>query len=388
MSDEQADLRVFFICSGLGRVGRGFETYAVETAAALRTAPGFKVDLFGGRGCGKYGGRFVPSFSRDGTLAKWVGAVLRRVPYEIELLSFALCLMPYILLKRPSVIVCSEGSTAALLWALRNPFGFGYRILVCNHAPIGPPFHRVDFVQHVVAETYERSLRMNFPPERQSLVRPIFSVPDQPVRLSGSKREITRRSLKLPETRPIVICVGAVQREHKRADYVIREFSRVAVSACEERPFLLLLGQTSRDTSVVRAIAHSEVGEGNYEIRTVPPEVVQSYLAVSDIFVLGSLYEAFGRVLVEACIAGLPCLVHDSINSRNVLGSHALYADLSMEGNLTKLLFECISRCPDPVEETRRYQYAVDQFSWKALLPYYVEMIRRTSAVAPSPKHW
>ena len=170
--------------------------------------------------------------------------------------------------------------------------------------------------------------------------------------------------------------VGAVNKWHKRMDYVVREVAALP----EPRPYLVLLGQQDEETPDVRALAEDLLGTDNYQIRTVPYRDVAKYYQAADVFVLASLAEGFGRVFLEALSWGLPCLAHDCDIARYVLGASGLRADFEQPGSLMGLLREALSEGDAPSAWRRRD--AFQRFIWQQLGPEYVAMIQKCAALA------
>ncbi|MBA2517166.1 MAG: glycosyltransferase, partial [Solirubrobacterales bacterium] len=180
--------------------------------------------------------------------------------------------------------------------------------------------------------------------------------------------------LGLPVDRPIVLSVGALDRSHKRQDYVITEHARLP----PPRPHLVLLGHESAESPAIRALARERLPSEDITLKSVPAGEVADYYAAADVFVLASTREAFGRVLVEALAHGLPCIAHDYDVPRWVLGEHGTFADLTVPGGLADAVSEVLS-VPDG-RAADRHAYVRAHYSWDALRPRYVELIRRVAA--------
>ena len=86
-----------------------------------------------------------------------------------------------------------------------------------------------------MSEVYhEESLRAGRPAETQTLIPYGFRIDPQFRPLSPDERAALRRKLGLPADRPVMLSVGAVNRSHKRMDYVVRE---VGTLPCRVRSF-------------------------------------------------------------------------------------------------------------------------------------------------------
>lgn len=136
-----------------------------------------------------------------------------------------------------------------------------------------------------------------------------------------------------------------------------------------------MLGQREPETPAVLAAADKALGLTGYLYRSVPAGEVMDYYDAADVFVLGSLKEGFGRVLVEALSRGLPCLAADQPFAREVLGSDGYYEDLSQEGGLAGLLVRVLAEATGPERAVARHAAAYDRLSWDKLRAQYVDMI-------------
>jgi glycosyltransferase involved in cell wall biosynthesis len=95
------------------------------------------------------------------------------------------------------------------------------------------------------------------------------------------------------------------------------------------------------------------------------------------VFVLASLWEAFGRVLIEAMSHGLPCVVQDGPTQRAVLGDRGFMGDLRERGGLAQPLDAALESARDPAAAEGRHRFVHERYSWDRLAPQYVKMFRR-----------
>lgn len=365
--------RVLLACSGLDHVHRGFETFARECFDALRTEPGLELTLVKGSGPNRPGERSVPTLVRDRTAARAVGRIWGREPFRVEQLAFGASLVPLIVRRPPDVIYLSEWHTALVLAAARRALRARFRLAYCNGASALDGFGHLDRVQQLTPIALSAVLARGADPDRQSLLPLGFSIsphfhpvtPDEQLRL--------RNVLGLPTDRQILLTVSALNRQ-KRIDYLVAEVARLP----EPRPYLVLLGHPEAETESLRRLAECRLGGAGHAMRSVAREDAAAFYRASDVFVLASLGESFGRVLVEAMAHGLPCLAHDYEITRYVLGRHGFLADLSQTGALAQLLQAAARQ--DPRQASERHRFVYETFSWDRLRPAYLRFLQSAAA--------
>ena len=192
------------------------------------------------------------------------------------------------------------------------------------------------------------------------------------------ERAALRERLGLPRDARIVLSAGAINRQ-KGMDRLVEEVA----SMPEPRPFLLLAGQQEADTPAIRRLAQERLGPGGHDIRTVAPDEMADLYRAADAFVLASLFESFGRVLVEAQSHGLPCLAHDYPVMAWVLGDEGDVADLTQPGAVARWLADGDATDRSSERCLRRHESAYSRFSWAMLADRYARMLREVAMGEP-----
>lgn len=372
--DRLDTCKVFLICSGLGRINRGFESFTQECFHALSQAHPLDVTLFkGGEGSTRKE-ISLWNLPREKRIARFLGRHTNRGPYFVEQASFFLSLLPHIYRKRPDVIYFSDANLGNILWHWRQLAKQNYKLLFSNGGPFSPPFERWDHVQQVVPAYYRIAMDAGLSTEKQSLVPYGIKIPSELQQLSRHERTGLRRRLRLPEEDQILLSVAAINKSHKRMDYLIREIANLP----DPRPYLLLLGQQEAESPEVINLGKKLLGDAKFQVRTVARDEVADYYKVADAFALTSLGEGFGRVFVEAMSYGLPCLAHDYEVSKYILEDHGYYSNFELEGSLAGLV-RCVLTAEENSEAKRdlRYRHVLERFSWDKLSSSYVEMVQR-----------
>lgn len=371
-------IKVFLVNSGLGKVKRGFESFTQECFEALSKDNSIKLILFKGDKGAKGEKELrraitLNNLQRDSLAAIRLGKIIGRGAYFIEQSSFTFSLLPYIYRQQPDLIYFSDGIVGNLLWHWRNSTKQSYKLLFSNGAPCFPPFlPHCDHVQQLTPYHLQAALDGGVSAAKQSLVSYGIKMPAELKIISTIEREALRCQLGLPQKRQIILSVGAINRSHKRMDYVVQETAALP----EPRPYLLLLGQHDAESHEIYQLGTQLLGANNFQIKTVDFHQVIDYYKIADIFVLASLNEGFGRVFLEAMSYGLPCLAHDYEVTRFVLGKEGYFANFELMGSLTNLINKVLAEGNDKSKCYLRHRTVYNRFSWDKLLPSYVKMIQ------------
>jgi len=332
------------------------------------------LELIKGSGSAAPGERAAATLRRDRSLARLLARTSGKPTYRIEALAFAFGLVPVLLRRRPDVVYLSEWDTARMLAWLRPRLGLQFKLLLCNGGFAERAFDHLDRVQELTPVAREHVIRLGDDPRRHTVLPLGFRID----RLLEPPGDVERRSLRsrlgLPADRRIVLSVAALNRHHKRLDYLIDEVANLQAP----RPFLMLVGEPEAETQELRAYANRRLGEEGFSMRTVRSEQVGEIYRASDVFVLASLAEAQGRVLVEAMAHGLPCVAHESAVMRFALGEHGLFGDFTRPGALTTLLVDLPQLTAERARAAHRHVY--ERFSWDRLRPSYVELLREVAS--------
>lgn len=371
---ERQTLKVFVLSQSLGRVMRGYEAACQDLFAALEDEPGLDLRLFKAEGDRRE--REIPlhSLDRDSRLAQWLGRLSGKGGSFIEALTFGARLLPYLARERPDVVYLGDCDLCHLLWYWRKVSRANYKLVFFNGAPYPPVCLKCDHIQQVASTYYQAALRDGHPADRQSLIPHALDIAADFAPPSPEERDRLRARLDLPQERSIVLSVAAINKHHKRLDYVVREVAQLDAP----RPYLLLLGQKEAEYPEILALANDLLGADQFDIRTVPRRDVPDYYRACDLFVLASTTEGFGIVWLEALAQGLPCLAHDYPVARFVLGEAGAFADFTQPGGLAGLVERAL-HSPDSSARDR-HRLVFERFSWTRLRAAYLQMFRECCA--------
>lgn len=322
-------MRIALLCSGLGHIRRGHEVFARDLFDLLK--PELDVTLFKGGGEPAECEVLAPNIPRNDQAlagvhalasAKWMAAAQEQERLRAEGESFAWGAMPMLLAGKFDIVHTLEREVCNTLWRNRHLFARTPRILWSNGGAIParqqPP---CDFVQEHTAANLAKSHRSK-----------AFLIPHgvDTTRFRPGVESDYRRRHGIPPDAFVVITVGSICYWHKRTDYVIREVASVP------GVWLLIVGQETADSAAIRALGEQLMPDRIVFDSLPHSELPQAY-AAADVFTLGSLFETFGIVYIEAMAMGLPVVCTHHPNQQQIV-QRGVFVDLRTSGALAAAL--------------------------------------------------
>jgi glycosyltransferase involved in cell wall biosynthesis len=335
-------MRIAIASAGLGHIRRGIEAWAEDLGRALERA-GADVTLFSGAPID--GATALPCLKRTDRTAIWLDRLVHHLggwrygmgnTHEIAQTSFSLSLWRRI--GRDFDLLHVQDPTVAWWMEAARRRGLSRpRVIFANGT--GEPadmLRRFAWLQFLTPQAMADWSGQK--PTGQSL----FMVPNfiDTARFAPGDRAAARAALGLPAEPLIVLCCAAIRRYHKRIDYLLSEF---AAAAPRREVLLVIAGGREADSDEIMDMGRALLGERVRFIADLPREQMPTLYQAADLFVLTSLFEMFGIVLIEAMAAGLPVICNDTPDFRYVCGPAALYADLSQVGGLAAALPAALS---------------------------------------------
>ena len=129
-----------------------------------------------------------------------------------------------------------------------------------------------------------------------------------------SVRKAVRDELGIGQNQLVVGHIGRYTKE-KNHEFILKIFSELKKMDSNAR--LLMIGDGPLHTQIMQAAGQLELSSD--VIFTGVRSDVERLVQVMDVFVLPSLYEGLGIVVIEAQAAGLPCCVSDAVPLEAVL---------------------------------------------------------------------
>lgn len=365
-------MKIALLCSGLGLIHRGHEVFARDLFNLISGS----VDLTLFKGGGEPAPREVvvdsisrnAAFLRDVKVAvsdKWAEAVREQERIRIEGETFAHGALKPLLQGDYDVIHCLEQEVCNIVFDNRHLFARTPKVVFSNGGAIpADALPRCDFVQEHTDHNLSHSAR-----------RKAFMIPhgvDVQLFNPGIKSDFRARH-GIPVDAFVVISVGTICYWHKRMDHVIRELAPL------QDVHLVIVGQESPDSPAIKALGQ-QLMSGRITFTTLPHDDLPQAYAAADAFALGSLFETFGIVYIEAMAMGLPVICTDHVNQRSIV-KEGIFINMRKPGALTEAVRERdtaqLSRLG-----ARGREIAERDFDLRVLKQRYIEQYQRM-ATAP-----
>ncbi|MBL8349603.1 MAG: glycosyltransferase family 4 protein [Burkholderiaceae bacterium] len=367
-------MKVALLCSGLGHVVRGHEVFARGLFDLLSGT--LDMTLFKGAGDASERERVIPNLHRNSPCLdhihtavspRWSTAVREQERSRIEHETFAYAALQPLLEGGFDVIHCLEMEVCNIVHDNRHLFERTPKIVFSNGGAIpARNLPRCDFVQEHTERNFAYSAK-----EKAFMIPHGVDLDRFHPGLQSDFR--TRHSI--PSDAFVVISVGTVSASHKRMDHVIRE-----VAALKDA-YLVIVGQESGETPAIKALGRDLMGDRVIFARLPHHELPSAY-AAADVFVLGSTFETFGIVYIEAMAMGLPVVCTHHVNQRSIV-KEGVFIDMSQPGALTAALRDTPRETF--VELGRRGRARVEQhYDLRVLERQYVE---RYQTIADTPSN-
>lgn len=371
-------MKIALLCSGLGNIHRGHEVFAQDLFNLINDA--VDITLFKGSGEAAPKERMIDNIPRNAAYLDhihvavaplWNAAVQEQERIRVEAETFAYAALKPLIEGEFDVIHCLEQDVCNIIYDHRHLFRHTPKIVFSNGGAIpARNLPQCDFVH----EYTEHNLRY-------SARNKAFVIPHG-VDLNRFNPQVEshfRTQYGIPHDAFCVISVGTIGYQHKRMDYIIKEVSLL------KDIYLIIVGQENSDTLAIKDLGERLMGDRIVFTKLPHDELPQAY-AAADVFVLGSLFETFGIVYIEAMAMGLPVICTNHRNQRSIV-KEGIFIDMRRTGALTDALRN-INRGTLAALGQQSRKIAAQYYDLAVLKQQYIEQYRSIALVQVSlPKY-
>jgi glycosyltransferase involved in cell wall biosynthesis len=336
--------RVAIACSGLGHVARGNEAWAEDLGRALADR-GEPLTLFKGGGWEERPyERVIPCWKRTAAQTERLLSWLPRrglwrlglsTPYGVEQITFALGLLRR-LRREPCALLHVQDPLIALIVQRARRLGWVRTRTILAHGTEEPLsfLRRITYLQHLAPWHLEEA-------RAAGVWRPTWTaIPNfiDTERFHPGRAEEMRAELGIPPEALVILSVAAIKRGHKRIDYLLDEFAALRRARPEWPLWLVVAGGREAETDELIAQGRARSGDRIRFLVNFPRQRMPLLYRAADVFVLCSLSEMLGIVLLEAAASELPCVVSRHPVVRWVVGPGGEAIEMARPGALAAAL--------------------------------------------------
>ena len=259
---------------------------------------------------------------------------------------------------------------------IRKIFKLKYKLLYSNGGPSnsGEYQNHCDYVQQKLPWVYDLAKKNGFPEGRMSVVPNGFFLKNNGPASINEKFSL-REELSINHESTMLLNVGAINRYHKRTDYVISELKTILNSG---KYILYCLGQEEEDTLSIKNEFIDLINNGSLVIKTVDTKEIYKYYKAADLFIMGSLFEGFGRSIVEALSYGLHCILHEHPGFKTLAGQHATYIDMSKKDSLSALSPHLFEFKNNELKSHEAFNFVLEKYDWDNVVDEYKKLFTNT----------
>lgn len=322
-------MKIALLCSGLGNIYRGHEIFARDLFELLKDS--VNITLFKGGDQKTLNEWVIDNLPRNSPFLehihvavspKWAAVVQEQEQLRIEAETFAFAAIKPLIEGSFDIIHCLEREVCNIIYDNRHLFRDTPKIVFSNGGAIrARDLPRCDFVQEHTDHNLSHSAQ-----------KKAFMIPHgvDIQRFNPQIESDFRKQHGIPEDAFVVISVGTICYWHKRMDYVIQEVASL------KDTYLVIVGQESGDTPAIKELGQRLMGKRIIFTKLPHDELPKAY-AAANVFALGSLFETFGIVYIEAMAMGLPVICTNHINQRSIV-KEGIFIDMKKPGALTQVL--------------------------------------------------
>jgi len=262
-----------------------------------------------------------------------IHSLMDHPPSPLDYLKIIIRLARMIHREKPDVLITHTYYSNVLGHILSTALGVRSRVAV-QHNPVHsyPRAARIAdslvgsigvYTANVaVSQTVAESLA-RYPRSYRDRIEVVYNgVPSPP---EPAPRDVTRRRWKIPLDAAVLVNVGRFS-EQKNQSFLIR------LLASNKDLHLLLVGDGELREQLHNLPVQLNIQDRVHFTGEVSPDEVASLISCSDVFVLPSLFEAVGLVVLEAMVLGKPVVSNDIPSSREFIGNDGVIVDIAFPG--------------------------------------------------------
>jgi glycosyltransferase involved in cell wall biosynthesis len=380
-------MKIAIASTGLGHVTRGIETWALDTANALHRS-GVDVTLFAAEHVDSEAPtETIPCIRRRSPSSKLITRIMPpfswrwglKSGYGLEQLTFWQHLRHKLNRGNFDILHIQDPLLANLCRKARAKGKTATKEILAHGTEEPIDFlANFEFLQHLAPWHLEQTTNTLRQQHRQ-IPKHWTAMPNfidinhyHPAKSQTIKNQL-RLSLEIPRNAFVIITLAAIKTDHKRINYLIREFADHKKNPPEKHnTFLVIAGSKQPETDDLVKLADNLAPENIKFFIDYPHEKIPDLLQCCDAFVLTSLFEMMTIALLQAIATGLPVISHRHPDLIWMAGPAGIPIDMSKNGSLAKT-FSTLQQSSIPEKSLACRKYAENNFAEAVVIKQYID---------------
>ena len=372
---EKSKFSIALLSTGLGHVQRGVEAWTDDLGKELVTHS-INVTVYKGGGKRDFPHeRVISCIQRASRLSNWIishrpGFMWRfgfGSGYSLEQMTFCFSIIPSILIKQFNIIHTKDPDVALFCQRLQQIRLIRSKVILGHGTE--EPFEflkKFDYIQHLAPFHQKEALKNEVQCKKEFTI----GIAIDTLRFTPGQKTDIRKELGIPDNAFVILSVAAIKKSHKRIDYLIDEVCEIA----NDNIYLLVAGAKEADTDELINSALNRLGKRAIFITNLQRERIWELYAIADVFVLCSLKEMLGMVILEAISSGVPAIVHKYPVEEWVVGAGGESIDMSKSGELAQTINKYLNQEYRLNKGRKAREQAVNNFSKESITQQILKM--------------
>ncbi|MBW2991802.1 glycosyltransferase family 4 protein [Candidatus Woesearchaeota archaeon] len=334
-------MRVAILSSGCGHIFRGAEGWSEDVAKALNEKEVNATLFKGGGKKEKSYEEIVRCMQRERKAAKNLASIIKNLSgwrigvssgYDIEQITFALNVLGRV--KNYDIVHTKDAKTALVLQYFKKLRLIKPEIILSHGTEENNKrLKKIKYVQQLTPYYLDESRKKGIAKKSWFWLPNLVDV--DVFKPMGRKR--SREMFDIPGDAFVILQAAAIRRRHKRIDFAIDVIAEL-MKKVDKKIMYVIAGGKEEDSEELIRYGKEKLGESFRYYVDLERERMPYLYSAADLFLLTSIKETFGTVLIEAMACGIPAVASDFSAQKWIIGKGGDSVNMNDKDDVVRVL--------------------------------------------------